>query len=86
MCRDRERQAHIHPAAVALHGRVEKLLDLGKRHDLVELPSDLLPGHSEDGAVQIDVLATGQLWVETSPTSSRLATRPRIAPVLASAL
>ena len=34
---DRERQAHVHAARVALHRRVDELLDLGERDDLVEL-------------------------------------------------
>ena len=34
---DREREPHVHPARVALHGRVDELLDLGELDDLVEL-------------------------------------------------
>ena len=34
---DRERQAHVHAARVALHRGVEERLDLGERDDLVEL-------------------------------------------------
>ena len=33
---DRERQAHVHAARVALHGRVEELLEPGELDDLVE--------------------------------------------------
>ena len=36
----------------------EELLDLGEGHDLVELPGDLRSRHAEDGAVEVDVLAT----------------------------
>ena len=36
-----EREPHVHPERVPLHRRVEVLLDLGERDDLVELPSYL---------------------------------------------
>ena len=52
------------PGRVVLDGRVDELLDLGERDDLVELPLDLAAAHAEDGAVQIDVLAAGQLRME----------------------
>ena len=39
--RDRERQPHVHAGGVALDRRVEELLDLGERDDLVELAADL---------------------------------------------
>ena len=38
---DREGQADVHPGGVALHRRVEELLDLGEGDDLVELAVDL---------------------------------------------
>ena len=60
----RERQPHVHAAGVALHRRVEELLDLGERDDLVELPVDLAAAHAQDRAVEVDVLAAGQLGVE----------------------
>ena len=39
-------------------------LDLGEGDDLVELARDLRAPHPEDRAVQVDVLAPGQLGVE----------------------
>ena len=62
--RDREGQPDVHPAGVALHRRVEELLDLGEGDDLVELAGDLGLPHPEDRAVEVDVLAAGQLGVE----------------------
>ncbi|CAA9406152.1 MAG: hypothetical protein AVDCRST_MAG64-1988 [uncultured Phycisphaerae bacterium] len=62
--RDRERQPDVHAAAVALDRRVEELLDLAERDDLVELALDLGAAHPEDRAVEEDVLAAGQLGVE----------------------
>ena len=61
---DREGQPHVHPAGVALHRRVEELLDLGEGDDLVELAVDLTAGHPQDGAVEVDVLAARQFGVE----------------------
>ena len=63
----REREPDGHAARVALERGVEEALDLGEVHDLVEAPVDLAPPHAEDRAVQIDVLAPGQLPVEAGP-------------------
>ena len=52
---DRERQTHIHSAGVAFDRSVNKLLDLRKRHDLVEFPFDLRFFHSKNSAVKINV-------------------------------
>ena len=52
------------PRRIALHRRVEELLDLGKGDDLVELAPDLGARHAEDRAVEIDVLAAGQFGME----------------------
>ena len=65
--RDREGEPHVHPARVALHRRVDELLDARELDDLVELRCDLAPLHPEDRAVQVDVLAAGQLRVEAGP-------------------
>ena len=64
MRRDGKGQPHIHPGGIALDGRIHKLLDLGKVDDLVELAVDLGLLHAEDGAVEIDVLAPGELGME----------------------
>jgi hypothetical protein len=57
-------QPNVHTAAVPLDRRVQELFDLAEAHDLVEFAPDLNTAHAEDGAVQEDVLATGQLGVE----------------------
>ena len=62
--RDGERQPHVHAAGVVLDRRVDEPLDLGEGDDLVELARDLRPAHAEDRAVEVDVLAPGQLGVE----------------------
>jgi hypothetical protein len=75
--RDREGQPHVHAGGIALHGRVEELLDLGESDDVVELGSDLAPLHAEDRAVQEDVLAAAQLLVKAGADLEQRATRPR---------
>ncbi len=55
-------------------------LDLGKGYDLVELAVDLTSMHAKNGAIEVDVLSSGQLpsgW-KPVPTSSRLLTLPKI--------
>src|SRR5216117_547 len=64
MCGNGERQAHVHTARVALHRRVDELLDLGERHDLVELPFYFGLAHSKDAAVEVDVLAACQVGMK----------------------
>ena len=61
---DGEGEADVHPARIPLDGCVDERLDLGERDDLVEVPPDLRLLHAEDSAVEIDVLASGQLRVE----------------------
>jgi hypothetical protein len=59
-----EGQADVHPGGIALHRRVEELLDLGEGDDLVELAIDLGLLHPEDRAVEVDVLAAAELGME----------------------
>ena len=59
-----EGEAHEHAARVALHRRVEEPTDLAELDDLVELALDLGSRHPQDGAVELDVLASGELGVE----------------------
>ena len=62
---DGEGEAHIHAAAVALDGGVEKALDLGEGDNLIELAGDLRARHAEDGTVEVDVLPTAELGMES---------------------
>jgi hypothetical protein len=67
-----KRQAHVHPAGVALDWRVQEFLNLRKcynpstslRTSLVKLAVNLGSPHAEDGAIHVDVLAPCQLWME----------------------
>jgi hypothetical protein len=65
--RHREAQPHPHAAGVALDLRVDELAHAGEIDDLVELRVGFLLAHAEDRAAQVDVLAAGQLLVESRP-------------------
>ena len=64
MRRDGEREPHVHAARVALDGRVDEPLHARELDDVVEPLLDLATLHPEDRAVQVDVLAAGELLVE----------------------
>src|ERR1019366_8416114 len=64
MCGHGEGKAHIHAAAVTLHWGIKKLLHLGKGDDLVKLSFDLGLAHTQNGAIQVDVLASGEFRVK----------------------
>jgi hypothetical protein len=74
--RDRESEPDLHPARVALDRRVEELLDAGELDDRVELALDLGAAHAQDRAVQVDVLAAGQLRVEAGADLEQRADPP----------
>jgi hypothetical protein len=57
-------QAHVHARGVALDRRVHETLQLGESHDGLEALGHLAAGHAQDGAVQEDVLAAGEVGVE----------------------
>src|SRR5271166_4175893 len=61
----RERQAYVHAARIALDRRVEEIANLREFHHAVEFPIDLFAAHADDGAVEIDVLASGQFRMKT---------------------
>src|SRR5438105_9766192 len=65
VCRDRERQPHVHPTRIMFDGCVEKFFDLRKCDDLVKFTVDLRTVHAEDSSVQINILTAGQLTVKT---------------------
>ena len=52
------------PGGVALDRRVDELADAGEVDDLVELARDLGALHAHDRALQVDVLAAGQVGME----------------------
>jgi hypothetical protein len=52
------------PLEYRFTGVSRNALDLGEGDDLVELAADLRAWHAEDRAIQVDVLAAGQLGME----------------------
>ena len=58
-------QARLHSAAVMFQRRIDKISDLGKGHDLIELAIDFFFAHAENRAVQVGVFAARQLRVKT---------------------
>src|SRR5690348_1243850 len=62
---DSKRQAHVHAARKMLDRGVDKPFDFGKRDDLVEFALDFGFLHTQDRAVQIDVLATGEFGMKS---------------------
>ena|SRR6516165_10246673 len=56
--------ADIHSAAIALDRRVQKSVDLGKSDYLIKFTLYLCSAHAEDGAIQENILASGQVRVK----------------------
>ena len=63
----RKRQPHRHSTRIALHGRVDELLDTRELDDLRVLALNLLTPHAEHRAVQVDVLAACELGMKAGP-------------------
>jgi len=64
MRRHRKRQPHIHPARVPLHRCIQELLYLSELHNLIELRIDLPLLHTQDGTIEVDILAARQFRME----------------------
>ena len=62
---DGERDARDHAGGEVLHGHVHEVGQLGKLDDLLEVRVDELFGVAEQRAVEVDVLASGELEVKT---------------------
>src|ERR1700757_1675642 len=60
MSGDGEGQPDIHAGRITFDRRVEEFLDLSEGNYLVEFAADLGAGHTEDRAVEKDILAAGQ--------------------------
>ena len=67
--------------AVVLHLVVDERLELGEGDDVVEVALSLAAAQAEDGRVQEDVLAAGQLAVEAGPELQQRGDPPRTATV-----
>src|SRR5262249_55671105 len=62
---DSEGQAHVHAARIMLDWSVDESLDFGEGNYLIKLALDFRLLHSQDGAIQIDVLAAGELGMKS---------------------
>lgn len=62
---DSKRDARDHAGGEVLHGHVYEIGQLGKLHNLLEVRVDELFGVAEESAVEVDVLARGELEVKT---------------------
>ena len=84
--RDREAEPHVHPRRVRAHRQVDEVLEPGERDDLVELLANRGAPEPVDRAVEVDVLAAGQVGMEArrrARAASRCARRPRRGPTSA---
>src|SRR5262249_34833487 len=61
----RERKPHSHSARVMFDGSIYELLYAGELDDLGKLAIDLAAAHAEHRAVQVDILAAGELRVKS---------------------
>src|SRR6267378_5810260 len=62
--RDGESQARIHARGIVLHRQVDEVAQLAEVDDALELRLHLLAREAEQRAVQVDVVAAGQLGIE----------------------
>src|SRR5690242_20414304 len=60
-----KRESQVHASRIALDGCIDKLLDLREGYDFIEVSGDLVSLHSENRAIQIDVLATGEFLMKS---------------------
>src|SRR5919106_104650 len=61
---DGEAEAHGHPGRVRADRPVDRVLELGEGDDLVEALADVRTAQALDRAVQVNVLAAGEVGVE----------------------
>ena len=57
----------VHPARVTLHRRIDEILHLRERDNLIEFPRDLRVLHPENRPVEINIVPPAQLRVKTGP-------------------
>jgi len=60
-----ESQAQVHARGVAFDRGIDELFNFRECHDLIETGFDFLFMHAKNGAVEEDVLASGQFGVKT---------------------
>src|SRR5437867_1887218 len=60
-------QAQIHTTAIVLDRRVNEFVHFSECNDLIKLAVNLCLPHTENSAVQVNILSPAQLGVEASP-------------------
>jgi len=76
MSRYRKCQAQVHARRIALDRRFDEFFDFSEGDDFVEFALDLGFLHAEDGAIEVDVLAAGQLRVKAGADLEQAAHPP----------
>ena len=66
MHRNREGQTQVHTRRVELHLGIDKVVNLSEIHNRIEGSLNLILGHTQNRAVEVHVIAAGQIRVETS--------------------
>src|ERR1700758_2498133 len=60
-------QADVHPAGIVFNRYIDKFFQPGEINDLVELLADLFLGETQHGAIQVDVVSSRKLRMESGP-------------------
>src|SRR5882724_8778751 len=61
---DREGQSYIHSARITFNGRLEKSFDFCEVDNFIELSSDFIFPHTQNGTAHINVVGSGKLGME----------------------
>jgi hypothetical protein len=64
VCGHGKSQPHVHSRGITFDRSIEELLDFCESDDLIKLPANLYPAHSEDCTIEKDILPSGQLRME----------------------
>src|SRR5437867_6659225 len=64
MCGDAKGQSDVHDGGVMFPRGIDEPLNFSERDDLLKPPLNLSLLHAQEGAVQVDILATGVFRME----------------------
>ena len=65
MSSDSKSKAHVHAARISFNWGIDEFFKLGKGHYLVKFSCNLIPVHSENGSIKVNILMPCQFWVKT---------------------
>ena len=80
MDRHRECEPHDHAARICLDGTIDEVADLREGLDFGEASVHFLSGKAQDRAIEINVVAAGELGIETG---ARVPAAPTLVPFTA---